>query len=555
MIDATYEPLAQITNLYADPSKGHYQIGMPINANIAADTVGRFAQNEKADYTALIHEHRDGSIEQYTFRQLDELARRFAAYLASIGVRRGEPVAIHTSQSLQTAIAHMAIYKIGAVALTLSHLYGPDAVAHVIQDSKTKVIVTKSEYWSKLRKKCKSLNILKHYIVHGETESDEVSFDSALDNSLSDPEPVLTATEEPALLMYTSGSTGMPKGLLHSHRIIHAYLPTLTLIYELELDYPNAVFWSPADWAWVGGLLDLVLPAWQHGQTVVSTNQRFTAQWAFEFMERHGVTHSFMTPTALKRLAEVKQPRKRWNLDVRVICTGGESLPGEVMRWAEDEFQIVCNEFYGLTEFNHMVGCCKKLFPTIPGSMGRAFPGRRVAIIDDQGAELPNGTVGEVASWRSADPSLFLGYWGQPGVPEKMKLGNWLRSGDLAVRDDNGYFWYHGRNDDLIKSAGYRIGPNEVEDALITHPDVAEAAVVGKPDPDRGFIVMAYVRLMEGAEGNDDTRKRLQEHVKTNLAAYKYPREIEFVDSFPLTSSGKIRRNVLRQRAADTANK
>ena len=464
-------------------------------------------------------------------------------------------MAIHTAQSPQTAITHMAIYKIGAVALTLSHLYGPDAIAHVISDSKTKVLVTNSDYWGKLRSRCSSLGSLEHRIVHGSCESGEINFEDCLTRSAENFEPVITATEDPALLMYTSGSTGMPKGLIHSHRIIHAYLPTLTLVYNLELNYPNAVFWSPADWAWVGGLLDLALPAWQHGQTVVSTNQRFSAKWAFEFMQRHGVTHSFMTPTALKRLAEIPSPRKTWNLSMRVICTGGESLPGDVVRWAQEDFGIVCNEFYGLTEFNHMVGCCKALYPTIPGSMGRAFPGRRVAIIDDNGTEQSDGVTGEIASWKPDDPSLFLGYWGNPGVPEKMRLGNWLKSGDLGVRDENGYFWYHGRNDDLIKSAGYRIGPNEVEDALVSHPDVAEAAVVGKPDKERGSIVMAYVRLMKGVAKDNSTREQLKQFVKDNLAVYKYPREIEFVDSFPLTSSGKIRRNVLRKRASKNSDK
>ena len=550
MNDLVFSPLTQSTNLFLDTSGARYRIGIPLHANIAADTVGRFAHNEKANHLALIHENDDGTVERYTFAELDELACRFAVFLNEIGVKRGESVAIHTAQSPQTAITHMAIYKIGAVALTLSHLYGPDAIAHVISDSKTKVLVTNSDYWGKLRSRCSSLGSLEHRIVHGSCESGEINFEDCLTRSAENFEPVITATEDPALLMYTSGSTGMPKGLIHSHRIIHAYLPTLTLVYNLELNYPNAVFWSPADWAWVGGLLDLALPAWQHGQTVVSTNQRFSAKWAFEFMQRHGVTHSFMTPTALKRLAEIPNPRKTWNLSMRVICTGGESLPGDVVRWAQEDFGIVCNEFYGLTEFNHMVGCCKALYPTIPGSMGRAFPGRRVAIIDDNGTEQPDGVTGEIASWKPDDPSLFLGYWGNPGVPEKMRLGNWLKSGDLGVRDKNGYFWYHGRNDDLIKSAGYRIGPNEVEDALVSHADVAEAAVVGKPDRERGSIVMAYVRVMKGVAKNNNTRENLQQFVKDNLAVYKYPREIEFVDSFPLTSSGKIRRNVLRKRAS-----
>jgi len=194
------------------------------------------------------------------------------------------------------------------------------------------------------------------------------------------------------------------------------------------------------------------------------------------------------------------------------------------------------------------VGCCQALYPTVPGSMGIAYPGRRVAIIDEHGVEQPDGTVGEIASWRDDDPSLFLGYWGRPGVPETMQLGDWLRSGDLALRGDDGYFRYQGRNDDLIKSAGYRIGPAEVEDALVRHPKVAEAAVVGRRDPERGTVVAAFVRPMPGAVRDDALRRELQDFVKRNLAAYKYPRVIEFLDTFPLTSSGKISRRRLRER-------
>ena len=553
MDNRVFQPLVEVTNLYRDVAGDRYRIGMPLNANIAADTIGRFAKGDRSDHLALIHENLDGSIEKYTYAELDDLASRFAVSLLELGVERGEPVAIHTAQSPQTAIAHMAVYKLGAIALTLSHLYRPDAIEHVINDSKAKVIITNADYWAALRDRLDHVQTLRYRIVFGKTESGEISFSDCLKTSSKGFEPVITKTEDPALLMYTSGSTGMPKGLIHAHRIIHAYVPSLTLVFNMELNFPNGVFWSPADWAWVGGLLDLALPAWQHGQTVVSTNQRFSAEWAFEFMERHQVTHSFMTPTAVKRIAEIREPRKRWNLATRVICTGGESLPGEVLRWAEDEFGIVCNEFYGLTEFNHMVGCCRRLFPPIPGSMGLAFPGRNVAIIDEDGNPQPDGTAGEVASWLPDDPSLFLGYWGEPGVPERMRRGNWLCSGDLAVRDENGYFWYQGRNDDLIKSAGYRIGPNEVEDTLISHPYVAEAAVIGKPDKERGQVVMAYVRLMQGQEKSDEVRKMLQDHVKENLATYKYPRVIEFVDSFPLTSSGKIRRKALRERATSAS--
>jgi acetyl-CoA synthetase len=542
-----YAPVAARTNLGLDDAGGRLAITWAEHANIAADTITLHARGERAGHTALIYEDESGTVTRYTFAELDELAGRFAAALAARGVQPGEPVAVQTGQTPQTAIAHMAIYKLGAVVLTLSQLYGPDTVRHIFADSKARVVITERGTWDRLLDANGPFDGIEHLIVCGAANNDnETTFEDCIEAG-DTVTPVRTRADEPALLMYTSGSTGMPKGMLHAHRILHAYLPSVTMFYDLELDREGAVFWSPADWAWVGGLLDLVLPAWMLGQTVVASNHRFDSEWAFEFMARHGVTHSFMTPTALKRLAEVSAPRTRFDLAVRVICTGGESLPGDVVRWAEEEFDIVCNEFYGLTEFNHLVGNCKALYPIVPGSMGRAYPGRTVAIIDEEGVEQPDGVVGEIASWEAHDPSLFLGYWGEPGVPERMRRGQWLCTGDLAKRDADGYFWYQGRNDDLIKSAGYRIGPAEVEDALVKHPKVAEAAVIGKPDPGRGAIVKAFVRLMPGQSGDEALTSELQNFVKTNLAAYKYPRELEFVDSFPLTSSGKIRRGELRE--------
>ena len=553
MSDDLYTPLVEKTNLYFDEHQCRFRIRIPDRANIALDTAVRFARGQRADHTALVFEHDNGDVDRYTFAELDALSSRLARGLLALGVEPGQPVAVHTGQRPETAIAHLAIHKLGAVVMTLSQLYGPDTVAHCLDDSGARVIITECGVWSPHRDVRDRYPSLEHCIVTGDTSGDEQGFESCLASDAAPVDTPRTGSEDPALLMYTSGSTGLPKGLLHGHRIVHAYLPTLTLCYDLELDYPDAVFWTPADWAWVGGWLDTVLPAWQHGQTVVASAHRFDAEWAFDFMARHRVTHSFMTPTALKRLAELRRPREHWDLAVRVICTGGESLPGDVIRWAEDELAIVCNEFYGLTEFNHMVGNCKALFPIVPGSMGRAYPGRRVAVIDDQGNEQPDGVVGEIASWREDDPSLFLGYWGDPGVPERMRLGGWLRSGDLVVRESSGYFRYQGRNDDLIKSAGYRIGPAEVEDALIRHESVAEAAVVAKPDPDRGSVVMAYVRVMPGVDAGGVLARELQDYVKRNLAVYKYPRVVEFVDSYPLTSSGKISRRTLRARAAGKA--
>ena len=544
--DNVFETVAERTRLFWDEERDAWRIAIPEKANLALDTVGIFATSDRRNHPALIYEAADGTVFTYSFADLDALSDKLAHGLLGLGVKPGEPIALHTGQRPQTAIAHLAIHKLGAVVMTLSQLYGPDTVEHALTDSGARIVVTEAGVWERLREARRRFGDLQHVVLVDSAKGDELHFDNLLGTPVGEIDYADTGPEDPALLMYTSGSTGLPKGLLHGHQIMHAYDVTMSLAYNLELDWPNAVFWTPADWAWVGGWLDTVLPAWQHGQTVLASQHRFDAEWAFDFMSRHGVTHSFMTPTALKRLAEVDAPRERWPLQLRVICTGGESLPGDVVRWAEQDFGIVVNEFYGLTEFNHMVGCCKALYPVIPGSMGIQYPGRQTAIIDERGNAQPDGTAGEIASWQEDDPSLFLGYWGEPGVPAKMLRDGWLLSGDLAVRGNDGYIRYQGRNDDLIKSAGYRIGPAEVEDALVRHPQVAEAAVVGKPDAARGAIVMAFVRLRPGIQASDSLTRELQDHVKHNLAAYKYPRAIEYVNDFPLTSSGKISRRSLR---------
>jgi acetyl-CoA synthetase len=263
-------------------------------------------------------------------------------------------------------------------------------------------------------------------------------------------------------------------------------------------------------------------------------------------MARQKVTHTFLTPTALKRLAQVDQSVSRQDLALRVIISGGEQLPAAVLNWAEDKLGVVCNEFYGLTEVNHLIGSCNALYPARPGSMGLAYPGHGTTIVDDKGNELVDGEVGEIVT-RDDDATQFLGYWKDEAKSADLRLGGWLRTRDLALRDEDGYFWYRGRTDDLIKSAGYRIGPAEVEDCLARHPAIAEAAVIGSPDADRGAIVKAFVRLVAGVEGSPALTKDLQAHVKSRLAAYKYPREIEYVDNMETTTSGKLNRKRLRE--------
>ncbi|MBI1384361.1 MAG: AMP-binding protein [Rhizobiales bacterium] len=531
-----------------DAGRGTARIEIPAHANIAADTVGKHAAGPRRDHLALVIDNDDGGpIERWTYGQLDEAAGRLARGLARLGVTRGQPVAVHTGQSVETAIAHLAIYRLGAVVVTLSELYGPETVRHALGDCGARFVITRAETWAPnaevaagLAQPLRAIWCGTVPIAGGISLADVMAGDGPV------PSPVATRADEPALLMYTSGSTGLPKGLLHGHRILHAYMPTISLFFNLELDEEGLVFWTPADWAWVGGLLDLLLPAWWCGHTVIASRHRYEAEWAFSFMDRHAVTHAFITPTGLKRLAEVADPRQRHALKVRTICTGGESLPGEIVRWCNEALGAVCNEFYGLTEFNHLVGNCAALYPARQGSMGKAYPGHGTTLVDEEGNEVGPGQTGEIVA-PVDDPTLFLGYWGQPGIPEGLRLGRWLRTRDLARRDEDGYYWYQGRGDDLIKSAGYRIGPAEVEDCLVRHPAVAEAAVVASPDAERGAVVKAFVRLVAGARAGEALTRELQEHVKRNLAAYKYPRRIEYVDSFPLTSSGKIRRGELRR--------
>jgi acetyl-CoA synthetase len=527
---------------------GHYRIVLPKRTNMAADTVGRFAQGTRANHPALILEKEDLSTATWTFAETDEQATRLAAKLASLGVAKGSRVAIHTGLRPETGVAHLAIYKLGAIAVTLSQLYGPDTLNHVLNHSEASAIVTQDIAWARFRAGRDTFPHLKHVIVVGAAKAGEIPFEECLKIGAGGFRPVETLGDDPALLMYTSGSTGLPKGMLHGHHILQSYLPSIHMFFDMDLDDPNSVFWSPADWAWVGGLLDLLLAAWAFGHTVVTSEHRFDAEWAFAFMERRQVTHAFLTPTGLKRLAEVACPRARWpNLALRVVCTGGEALPGQVLEWCENDLGVVCNEFYGLTEVNHLIGCCKALFPPLPGSMGQVYPGHGTTVVDEAGNELPPGEVGEIVT-RADDATQFLGYWKDPAKTEELRLaGKWLRTRDLGMRDANGYFWYHGRSDDLIKSAGYRIGPAEVEDCLVRHPAVAEAAAVASPDAERGSIVKAFVRLREGFRPSGDLTKALQEHVKTNLAVYKYPREVEYVDRFEMTSSGKINRKLLRQ--------
>lgn len=529
--------------------KRKFKIEAPEWFNMAEHTVGRHATGRRADDVALVCHGSARPHLAFTYKELDDHSSRFASLLRTNGVRRGDVVVCYAEQSLVAALTHLAAYKLGAIIAPLSLLYGRDTLRHAIRDSAASVIVTTRSAWDALPGIADDLPDLRTIIVADGAHHGEIcAEDYAGHPPISEPER--TRASDPALLLYTSGSTGLPKGILHAHRLVLGYLASVSMFYQLQMREPGQVLWTPSDWSWIAGIVNVQMTGWYFGHTVVAGQGRFTPEWVFGFLAEHGITHTFLTPTALKRMAQLADARQRWpSLKLRAIGTGGEPCPSAVLDWADRALEVPINEFYGLTEVNHLVGNCRSLYPVKPGSMGRAYPGHELAILDDNGLPLPPGAVGQIAARRD-DPTLFLEYWNQPERTAAMFSGDWVLTGDYAKVDTDGYFWYEGRRDDLIKSAGYRIGPAEVEDALVTHPAVEEAAVVGVPDPDRGQVVKAFVRLAPGTLPSDEIAEELRAHVKTNLAAYKYPRIIEFVERFPLTSTGKISRKDLRARPA-----
>ncbi|WDR06269.1 AMP-binding protein [Devosia rhodophyticola] len=539
LTDATLDKL----NLRRDGDA--LRIVWPADTNIYHMTLGRHLAPEMRDRTAIIFEDAEGKVSTQSFADVERAASGLAARLEGLGYGRGDLVAIHTGQHPDTAIAHMAICKLGGTAVTLSQLYGPETLAHALADCGAKVVLTDEAAWRPLRDEAPTLFPSLAHVFLRQPQAGELDLGEAFGTDIADFVPEYGGADDPALLMYTSGSTGKPKGILHGHRVLASYTPSISLFFNLTMDEPDAVFWSPSDWAWVGGLLDMLFPAWMAGRPIATSMDRFKAEWAYGFMARHMVTHTFLAPTAIKRLAQTAEPRQDHDLALRVICTGGEALAAETLEWAEKRLGVVCNEFYGMTEVNHLIGNCAALYPRKPGSMGRAYPGHVVRLVDADGKDVPEGEAGEIVTPMTA-PTRFLGYLNNPGKEKEMQLGDSLRTFDLAVRDADGYFWYKGRSDDLIKSSGFRIGPAEIEDCLLAHPAVAETAVVGKPDADRGTIVKAFIKVRQGFTADSELSDSLTQHVRQRLAGYKAPREIEFVDDFVMTSSGKINRRALR---------
>ena len=532
---------------------------VPPRFNIAQACCGRWAADPSR--IALHWEDESGEQATLTYAQLQRDANRLANGLAALGVGRGDRVAILLAQRPETAIAHLATYQLGAVAMPLSILFGPEALEYRLQDGGAVVALVEPGSLANLEPVRDACPSLRHVIGVGGAAHDRVMPWQSLVERASDRHACVdTTASDAAVLIYTSGTTGPPKGALMPHQALIGNMPGFEHSQD-SFPRPGDLFWSPADWAWTGGLMDALLPTLFHGQAILGYRGRFDPERAFSLMERHGVTNTFLFPTALKMMMKaVPRPRERHRLALRAMMSAGESVGATVFDWCRDALGVTVNEMFGQTEINYIVGNSHLLWPAVPGSIGRPYPGHRVAVIDADGNELPAGETGEVACWdgrrvpgtpaEQPDPVFFLGYWNNPQATEAKYTGAWCRTGDLATRDGEGNLWYQGRADDVFKSAGYRIGPSEIENCLLRHPAVANAAVVPSPDPERGAVVKAYVVTTPGHAADDALVAALQAHVRGRLAPYEYPKEIEFIDALPMTTTGKVQRRVLREREA-----
>jgi acetyl-CoA synthetase len=499
---------------------------VPERYNIAADVCDRHPREQ----LAMVHEHHAGAVREVSWGELQDLANQAAQVLASLGVERGDRVAVVLPPTPETAALFFATWKLGALLLSMSVLYGDDGIRHRIRDSEPAVLVTDAANAGRFKER-----LMPQRLVLDEHTFDGVPTQFAtLD----------TAADDPAQLYYTSGTTGLAKGIVHAHRYLLGH-QEFEYCHDLQ---PGERFHGMGEWAWAAGICPLLGP-WRLGavQCVYQREAGFDPHKQLAFLSRHAVTNVFGTPTAIRSMMSIGDARTRYPQRFRIVCSAGEPLNPEAIRWFREQYDVTVLDYYGLTESYPLCGN----FPFMEvreGSMGRPMPGYDVVLLDQDEREVARGERGEICLRARSNPHYPLGYWRLPAESEETFGGEWFHTKDAARMDEAGYIWYEGRSDDVIIAAGYRIGPFEVESACLEHRAVAEAAVVASPDERRGNVVKAFVVLAAGYEPADELADEIKAFVRERLSAYAYPRLVEFVDALPKTLTGKIRRVELRER-------
>jgi len=519
---------------------------IPEYYNIGEDVCDKWA-GEKSRL-ALIYLAPDGKEQRYTFRDLKTRSNQLANTLMAHGIDKGDRVGILLPQCPETLISHIAIYKLGGIALPLLTLFGSLAIEYRLANSAARAVITDNLNLPKILEIKERLPELKLIlVVDSAGQPGALDFWGCLQKGSPHFKPVLTRANDPALIIYTSGTTGPPKGTLHAHRILLGILPGFEFYHNLFPQKGDLV-WTPLDWAYIGGSFDTLFPTLHHGYPVLAFRaKKFDPAEAFFLMAKYGVRNMMAVPTVLRLMMHaVENPREKYDLRLRSITAGGETLGAELYEWSRRALGVELNEQYGQTECDFVIGFCSEVMNVVPGAIGKAVPGHQVEIITDGGDIAKAGELGEIAI-RCPDPVMFIKYWGNSQATRKKFKRNWLRTGDYGTKDENGYFWFTGRQDDLIESGGYRIGPGEVEDCLMKHAAVKLVGVIGVPDEIRGEIVKAYIVLKEGFEPDTLQQESIQQHVKSKLEAHAYPRQVEFIRQMPMTKTGKILKQKLRE--------
>ena len=512
-----------------EQARAAHRWDVPARYNIAADVCDKHPRGK----LAMVHEDPDGNVRELTWGDMQDMSSRFARRLLDAGMQPGDRVAMLLPQIPEAAAAFLGVWKAGGILLSLSVLYGDDGIRHRVRDSQARFLVTDAANRARV-----DADLTEQVIELSPGDLDEGS---------TDVEVADTAADDPAQLYYTSGTTGLAKGILHAHRYLLAH-EEFTYCHDVS---DGVRFRGMGEWAWAAGIAPLLGP-WRLGavQVVVQRAGGFDPHRELDALSRHGVTHVFTTPTAMRSMMSIPDAGKTYPQKFSVVCSAGEPLNPEAIRWFREQYGVTVLDYYGMTESYPMVAN----FPWMDvreGSMGRPMPGWDVQVLDEDEKPLAVGERGEICLRARSNPHYPLGYWNRDEDSQEVFGGDWFHTGDAASVDEDGYIWYEGRADDVINSAGFRIGPFEVESACLEHPAVAEAAAIGKPDERRGSIVKAFVVLASGYEPSDELGKEIGAHVRGRLSAYAYPREVEFVDDLPKTLTGKIRRVELRQRELD----
>ena len=433
------------------------------------------------------------------------------------------------------------------MSVPTSILFGVDGVEYRLKDSGAAVAITDAANLPKLTEARHAAPELRAVFCIDGAADGAPSLLAEMARASDRFETLALTPDTPAFINYTSGTTGWPKGTLQGHRSMLGHMPGLELLYDF-FPQPDDLLWSPADWSWLAGLMDVLMPAWFHGVPVLTFPMAgFDPERALEMMGRHRVRNTLLTPSVLRLIRHVPDPKARFGLDLRSIISGSEAVGKDLLEEMSARFNVTVNEGFGQTECNVVLGNCASLDHMRIGALGSALPGHVAAIVDDGGTPLAPGELGNIA-FKRPDPVMLLEYWRKPEATAAKFAGDWLLTGDLGVADEEGFFWFRGRADDVITSAGYRIGPAEIEDAIARHPKVVRAAVVGVPDPQRTEIIKAYVVLTEGAEPSGALADEIRASVRDRLAKHEYPRLVEFIDALPMTNTGKVIRRTLRDR-------